>query len=378
MKVILVDDEKAMHLIMKKMLAKIGEIQIMGTFLDTMAATAYLVDHEVDLIFVDINMPRESGLEFAEGLRKLGKQTRIVFITSHKEYALSAFDVFAFDYMVKPVDQNRLQQTVHRALVEWRNHPVADNTEVSQARPVEFNGLGRIEIQSPQGIKTKWKSSKSAELFAYLLIHKGRLVSRARLVEDIFGSMPQKNAEVYLNTTVYQLRKLLDAYGLKQVLHTDNNHYALNLTDITVDFLRFEEGCKMLSVIQSEDDIEQARTLEQLYVGDLFGDNVYTWAWSDIERLSIMYTSLTRRICQALLRVRDISSATLLLKKLLSRNELDEESLMMLMQTLTTQKNREALIEQYKHFAKLLRQEIGTGPSPEVSALYTQLLSEME
>jgi len=378
MKVILVDDEKAMHLIMKKMLSKIGEVQIMGAFLDTTAATAYMADHEVDLIFVDINMPKESGLEFAEGLRKLGKQMRIVFITSHKEYALSAFDVFAFDYMVKPVDQNRLQQTVRRALAEWRNHPVVDNTEVLQARPVEFNGLGRIEIQSPQGIKTKWKSSKSAELFAYLLIHKGRLVSKARLIEDIFGGMPQKNAEVYLNTTVYQLRKLLDAYGLKQVLHTDNNHYALNLMEINVDFLRFEEGCKMLSVIQSEDDIEKASTLEQLYVGDLFGDNVYTWAWSEIERLSIMYTSLTRRLCQALLRVRDISSATLLLKKLLSRNELDEESLMLLMQALTTQKNREALIDQYAHFSNQLLQEIGTGPSPEVSALYAQLLAELE
>lgn len=378
MKVILVDDEKAMHLIMKKMLSKIGEVQIMGAFLDTTAATAYMADHEVDLIFVDINMPKESGLEFAEGLRKLGKQTRIVFITSHKEYALSAFDVFAFDYMVKPVDQNRLQQTVRRALAEWRNHPVVDKTEVPQARPVEFNGLGRIEIQSPQGIKTKWKSSKSAELFAYLLIHKGRLVSRARLIEDIFEGMPQKNAEVYLNTTVYQLRKLLDAYGLKQVLHTNNNHYALNLMEIKVDFLRFEEGCKMLSVIQSEDDMEQASTLEQLYVGDLFGDNVYTWAWSEIERLSIMYTSLTRRLCQALLRVRDISSATLLLKKLLSRNELDEESLMLLMQALTTQKNREALIDQYAHFSNQLLQEIGTDPSPEVSALYAQLLAELE
>lgn len=70
MKVILVDDEKAMHLIMKKMLAKIGEVEVMGAFLNTKAASSYLDDHEVDLIFVDINMPRESGLEFAEGLRK--------------------------------------------------------------------------------------------------------------------------------------------------------------------------------------------------------------------------------------------------------------------------------------------------------------------
>jgi two-component system LytT family response regulator len=49
----------------------------------------------------------------------------------------------------------------------------------------------------------KWKTSKSAELFCYLLMHKGRLVSRARIIEDMFGEIPQKNAEIYLNTTVY-------------------------------------------------------------------------------------------------------------------------------------------------------------------------------
>lgn len=217
MKVILIDDEKAMHLIMKKMLAKISDIKVMGAFLDTKTATSYLNDHEVDLIFVDINMPRESGLEFAEGLRKQGKLTRIVFITSHVEYSLLAFDVFAFDYMVKPVKQDRLLQTVHRALAESRSKlPEEEIVATIEAQAVEFNALGRIEIHSDHGTKTKWKSSKSIELFAYLLVQQGRLVSRTRLIEDIFGNMPQKNAEVYLNTTVYQLRKLLNGYGLKK------------------------------------------------------------------------------------------------------------------------------------------------------------------
>lgn len=378
MKVIVVDDEKAMHLILKRMLSKLPGLEIAGSFLDTQSASEYLQGHEVDLIFVDISMPKESGLAFVERLRASGRQTKIVFITSHKEYALSAFDVYAFDYMVKPVQQERLHQTVLRVMTQMREREVAEPEESAEpaALRVEFNCLGRIEIQSAEGMKSKWKSSKSIELFAYLLAHKGRLVSRARLIEDIFGDKPQKNADIYLNTTVYQLRKLLGTYGLKQIMHTDNNHYALNLGTIEVDFLRFEEGCRLMPVIDGH-NLEQAVLLEQMYVGDLFGDHVYTWAWNEIERLSQLYTSFTRRLCSALLERKEPAAASLLLMKLLARNELDEESLMLLMQALAMQKNKEALTRQYINFADTLFEEIRIAPSPEVAVLYARLLSEL-
>lgn len=130
MKVILVDDEKAMHFIMKRMLAKMAGIEVVGSFVDTASAYSYVVKHEVDLMFVDISMPRENGLEFAERLRESGRATKIVFITSHKEYALFAFDVYAFDYIVKPVVQERLLRTVERAradqVPEQENHPATE------------------------------------------------------------------------------------------------------------------------------------------------------------------------------------------------------------------------------------------------------------
>ncbi|MGO4498296.1 response regulator [Paenibacillus sp. 2RAB27] len=118
MKVILIDDEKAMHLIMKRMLAKMPDIEVMGCFSVAKEAYDYLTTHEVDMVFVDISMPRENGLEFAERVRMSGRETKIVFITSHKEYALSAFDVYAFDYIVKPVVLERLVKTVERARAE--------------------------------------------------------------------------------------------------------------------------------------------------------------------------------------------------------------------------------------------------------------------
>lgn len=179
MKVIIIDDEKAMHLILKRMLGKLEEVEIMGSFTDTAAAFTYLSSHEVDLIFVDISMPRESGLEFAARLRGSGQGTKIVFITSHKEYALSAFEVYAFDYILKPVVQERLHETVHRAAMQIHLERAAAeaNREPALSAEARISLLGGIEIGGAHGIKTKWKSRKSAELLGYLLIHKGRLVS---------------------------------------------------------------------------------------------------------------------------------------------------------------------------------------------------------
>jgi len=279
---------------------------------------------------------------------------------------------------VKPVDQERLHRTVHRLLAEKyaeqllqvKKSPVLNNQ-------VKFNGLGGIDIQISEGVSVKWKSSKSAELFAYLLIHKGRFVSRARLIEEIFEGMPQKNAESYLNTTVYQLRKVLESCGLKESLLSDGNHYALSLSHVWVDILNFEQGCRKLPVVD-EATIEQAMELEQLYTGDLFGDRGFSWAWGEMGRLSLMYTELVQQLCGALLDKGDSKTAIRLLKKLIARNELDEEPRMLLMRALAYQKNKEALNRQYHEFRETLKKEIGVSPSLETVSLYAELMAGMD
>jgi two-component system LytT family response regulator len=120
LKVVIIDDEKAMHLIMKRMLAKVDQIEIVGSFHETTAAFSYLVNHDVDLIFLDISMPKENGLDFAKRLRASNRLMKLVFVTSYKEYAPYAFEVYAYDYIVKPVEQDRLHKTVQRVFSENR------------------------------------------------------------------------------------------------------------------------------------------------------------------------------------------------------------------------------------------------------------------
>jgi two-component SAPR family response regulator len=208
-------------------------------------------------------------------------------------------------------------------------------------------------------------------------MHKGRLVSRARIIEDIFGDMPQKNGDIYLNTTVYQLRKLLDNYGLKKSLYSDTNYYALDLNQVCVDIFSFEEGCKQMAVLDNT-NIEQALEVERLYTGDLFGDRAFPWGRSEVERLSLMYTSFTQRLCEALLIRGDTQTAIRLLMKLIAHNELEEGTVKLHMRALALMKNKEALNRQYIQFTETLYNELGISPSKEVFALYSHLMSELD
>lgn len=383
MNVILIDDEPAMHLIVKKMLAGMEGVGLLEAFSDTASAYAYLQQHEVDLILLDISLPKENGLKFAARLRAENRLMPIVFMTSHKEHALEAFDVYAFDYLVKPIVRERLQRTIR--LVEQSSVRAAalpfsapdPITESSSALRIRV--LGGIELRGSGDIRAKWRSRKSAELFVYLLMHRGRFCSRSRLIEDVFGGMPQKNAEIYLNTTAYQLRKLLEAVGRKQMLRSDSQHYALEFAPgDDIDLYRFEDGCRELLLLSGPVDLRRALELEELYAGSLFGERDFTWAVAYREQCIQLYASLSRRLGEELLHRGQAGEAIRLFTRLIAQNDLDEAPRLLLLEALAMHNDRPGLMRQYAEYVETLHRELGIEPSPELTERYRNLLNGMK
>jgi two-component system LytT family response regulator len=74
-----------------------------------------LTMHRIDLLFLDIQMPRESGLQLARELARMVEPPLVVFVTAHSAHAIEAFEVHALDYLLKPLDDARLAQAVERA-----------------------------------------------------------------------------------------------------------------------------------------------------------------------------------------------------------------------------------------------------------------------
>lgn len=97
---IAVDDEPIALEIIRKHAGKIPFLELKAVFTSATAALAYLQDEAADVVFLDINMPDLSGLEFAQIMRE---KIKIIFTTAHPEFAVKGFDLSATDYLLKPI-----------------------------------------------------------------------------------------------------------------------------------------------------------------------------------------------------------------------------------------------------------------------------------
>ncbi|WP_240418480.1 response regulator [Paenibacillus periandrae] len=378
MKVILVDDEPTMHLILRKMLVKLPGIDVAGAFTDTQSAASFLRENTgIGLAFVDISMPGESGVEFAAKLEASDPTMQVVFVTSHKEYALKAFELSVLDYLVKPVSQERLQRTVNRALANQQavHSPLLSVPASADCGRIVLTTLGDVTVSNEAG-RVKWISRKCVELFAYLLLYRGKRIPRSRLVTDIFGGMYQVNAENYLNTTVYQLRKSLELLGMRDVVRSENDGYALELKDYMIDSVEFEKQVEKLQTIDIE-NVESALQIERLYTGDLFGDKAYVWAIHETERYAELYASFVKRLAAVLISLGDTTTASKLLLKLNARNPLDESVIRQLITIREMTGDKKGLMALYTDYVRLLSRELGIRPSVDLIHLYDMLLKRL-
>lgn len=98
---------------MKRLVERRAELQLSAMFDSAESAEEWLAENDVDLIFLDIEMPGINGIEFA---RKLPASTMVVFTTAYTDYAVDGFEVDALDYLVKPIDPDRFNRAVDRAI----------------------------------------------------------------------------------------------------------------------------------------------------------------------------------------------------------------------------------------------------------------------
>jgi two-component system LytT family response regulator len=115
LKTLIVDDEPLALKLLRAKLNKIVEVVIVGECKNGREAIAATLDLAPDLIFLDIQMPGLDGFDVVKGLQS-DILPLIVFTTAYEQYALDAFDVQAVDYILKPIDEERIVRAVKRAV----------------------------------------------------------------------------------------------------------------------------------------------------------------------------------------------------------------------------------------------------------------------
>jgi two-component system response regulator AlgR len=116
LKVLIADDEPLAAERLQMMLARIDSIHLVGTAHDGESAVRMAEALAPDLVLLDIAMPGLDGIEVARALSRQPVSPAVVFVTAFDQFAVAAFDVAAIDYLMKPVDTERLSRAIERAV----------------------------------------------------------------------------------------------------------------------------------------------------------------------------------------------------------------------------------------------------------------------
>lgn len=149
---LIVDDERLARQRIRRMLAGEQDIEIMGECAAGPEAVEFLNTHEVDLLFLDVQMPKMDGFAVLAALPP-ERLPVVIFVTAYDEYALKAFEVRAFDYLLKPFDNPRFAKTLERARAQV-------GLERNGRRKEDLSSLlGELRTQRTQPVRFPIKTS---------------------------------------------------------------------------------------------------------------------------------------------------------------------------------------------------------------------------
>lgn len=147
---LIIDDEPLSQDVIIDFVNACPELHLAGVCNDALKAGELLNQYKIDLLFLDINMPRLSGISFVKSLKE---PPLVVFITAYPEFAIEGFEVDAVDYLVKPVSFERFRTAVNRAVERFAGNREQENSEHIMVRAnkknyrINYNELLYLEAQ---------------------------------------------------------------------------------------------------------------------------------------------------------------------------------------------------------------------------------------
>jgi two-component system, LytTR family, response regulator len=297
MKVVLLDDEKLALNYLEHQLQKMEDIEVIEKFIDPQAFIEFILHHEADVVFLDIQLPEMNGIELAERILESKPKLNVVFCTAYDEYAIKAFELNALDYLMKPVGNERLAITLQRIqerlsinaikavkAVETRKIPQADLT-------IQMKMFQQVMIESEENHFTplRWRTTKAQELFLYLLHNREHLVRKSVLIELLWPEYEPNKAYSQLYTTVYHIRKTLEPFDDHFQLTNEADGYLLQIDNIQLDVEVWENSVQS-PLLVTEDTISEVEAIMGLYKGDYLEE--YEFLWAESERVRPLHVSV--------------------------------------------------------------------------------------
>lgn len=247
LKILIVDDDERERIVLRYIIEQMEDVSIIGEASNGVEGVLLAREKKPDLVFLDIFMPEMDGLETARMLKELPEPPRFVFVTLHNEKAVEAFELDALDYIVKPLEPNRIKETIERA-----NKWLANDKYVN----------ARVEEKLRERIKKLLKMVENKDLTYYKLPIRER--GRILLInqEDILYAESQgKKVFVFTaeadHATAYTLNELEERLDSTKFFRV-HQAFIVNL-DKVKEISAYGEGTYLMHIEGSKKQILLSR-----------------------------------------------------------------------------------------------------------------------
>ncbi len=307
MNVVIVDDEPLAIDILVRKLGKIQNIVVVQTFTDARHALQAIPNLTVDLAFLDMEMPGISGVELAKQLQKQCAQLEFIFVTAFQQYAVEAFHLHALHYLLKPINQEDLQEALRRM-------PAIAETSKDAHLPMAYC-FGAFHCIDQTGKRLHWSSVKTEELFSILLLYEKEGVEKWRLSEWLWSEATPDKAIQNVYTTVSRLKKTLQQHQFTCKISNMNGIYSLDRGNMNCDYAQYRQMKPRL--LKQELDVNAVKDAEQcllLLHNNLMDGRDYPWAREKAYQLAMEQEMLLQRLLEYYERIESPKSNDILRK----------------------------------------------------------------
>src|SRR5690625_3389256 len=307
MKAILIDDEPLALDFLERQIKKISDISIVHKFVDFKMNKDVKLIEEIDIIFLDIEMPGMNGIQLAEKLIEIKPSLSIVFVTAFQEYAVQAFELNSLDYIVKPVQLNRLEKTIRRIEKKMNYYRTRTETENNQLHINVCRELS-FEVMKDKPEIVQWRTTKAQELFLYLLFHNGKTLRKSELADLLWPDVDFNNDYSQLYTAIYHVRQTINKFSNFFSLKNVGDGYHLAINNVSIDIVEWENSIASSPPINA-DSINNYEEIMELYTGSYLQEYDYLWVEPERYRLEVIWMRTAHQMADFYFRYNYLENA---------------------------------------------------------------------
>lgn len=341
-------------------------VQVAGTFTNPKEGYDFVILEQPTIVFLDINIPILNGLDLGKEIRSRCLNIFIVFITAYPQYALDSFQSYPLDYLLKPVNAARFEETLQRIRGLYESRAGLQQIVLR----IKCFGDFKIIIENKE-VKTPGHRVK--ELLAYLLCHYQQALTQDQLVKTLFNSNIEERNRNNFRVTMFRLRHVLMDLNINKDMLLIREDFSIKvqpgICDL-IDFINFIND----HIHINEYNADQAFELIEQIEGDVFSDLDVAWVMDIQEVINVQIEVLLLNTATYYIEGNiDMSRAEKILIKLINFNNLSENGYILLLELYMKTELTAKYCQAFKHYAQMMKFDLDLNPERRFIEHYVKL-----